>query len=185
MAVHTIKWSYNIYGAGSPKLATYLEGTSETFKAGSPVIYDDSEDGVVELAVTSGVPDARTMLGIALTDATNVTSSFTDIVVLIPSPGDVFETCLASAENASLAPTADIRGENMDLVKLTSTYLAQAKAAAGTEWALDNSETRWAKVIDLHPQDVALRGSIASLTTGDRVLFRFLSSVTDAVGRQA
>jgi hypothetical protein len=185
MAVHTIKWSYNIYGAGSPKIVSYLEGTSETFKVGSPVIYDNSEDGVVALAQSSGVPDARTFLGIALDDATNVTSSFATIAVLIPSPGDVFETCLASAEGTSLAPTADIRGTNMDIIEVTTGYLAQAKAAAGTEWALDDSETRWVKVIDLHPQDIALRGSIASLTTGDRVLFRFLASVLDAAGSQA
>ena len=173
----TLEWVKN--DRGTPALIrTYPEGASETFKKGAPVIYDDSEDGVVEIAVSSGVPSAQTMLGFALQDASGTTG--TDIDVLIPQDGDVFSAALLSDQDTLVAPASDgVYGEPFGLIKMSST------AGAGTEWGVDNGNTNWVLVIDYDPRDVARRGGISSLTAGDRVLFRVLGTIIDSTGRQA
>jgi hypothetical protein len=176
---HTIQYQYNVFGAGNPQIVEALEGTSETFKKGALVLYDDSEDGWVIVPSTNGVPDAQAMFGIALKDATNVTSSFATIPVLVPRPGDVFSAAVASDLDTLAAPGIDKRGDLAGLIFLSST------AGAGTEVAVDSGNTNWVRIQDLHPQDVARRGGISSLAAGDRVLFTFLGAVIDSNGTQA
>ena len=175
----TIEWVRNDHSpSAGPMIRTYPEGDTETFKRGAFVIYDDSEDGIVEVTRSSGVPSAATMLGIALEDATG--TSDTDIDVLIPTDGDVFSAVLASDQDTLVAPAADgVYGELFSIVKLSTT------GGAGTEYAVYTGATDWVKVIDYDPRDIARRGAIASLVAGDRVLFRILGSVIDAAGRQA
>lgn len=173
----TIEWVKN--DRGTPALIrTYPEGSSETFKKGAPVIYDDSEDGVVEITVSSGVPSAQTMLGIALQDASGTAA--TDIDVLIPQDGDVFSAALLSDQDTLVAPADDgVYGELFGIIKMSST------AGAGTEWGVDNGNTNWVRVLDYDRRDTTRRNGIANLVAGDRVLFSFLGTIIDSTGRQA
>jgi hypothetical protein len=158
---------------------TYAEGASETFKKGNPVIYDDSEDGVVAIGHSSGVPSAQTMLGIALQDATGTTGS--DIDVLIVQPADVFSASLASDETTLVAPAADgVEGELFGIIKL-----AAGAGGDATEWAVDTGNTNWVRVIDYDYRDIGRRGGKANLVAGDRVLFQFLGAIIDSAGHQA
>lgn len=191
MALHTIEWVTNVYGA-QRQIRTYPEGDSETFKKGSPVIYDDSEDGVVAIADTSGVPDAQTMIGIALEDASGTSDE--DLDVLIVQPGDVFSGMLASDEDTAVAPARDnVIGELFGIIKVTTSYTAgtdrNSQTAAGTEWAVDTGNTNWVRVIDYDYRDLQRVGgtaaSVGSLQAADRVLFQFLGSIIDSAGHQA
>ena len=163
---------------GKYRVRTYPEGDSATFKRGALVIYDDSEDGVNEVAVTAGVPGAQTFIGVALQDASG--TSDTDIDVLIPTDDDVFSAPLASDQDTLVAPAADgVYGELFGLIKLSAT------GGTGTEWVVDTGNTNWVKVVDYDPRDVARRAGIANLAAGDRVLFRFLGAVIDSAGHRA
>lgn len=175
----TIEWVRNASSpSAGPMVRTYAEGASETFKKGNPVIYDDSEDGVVAIGHSSGVPSAQTMLGIALQDATGVTGS--DIDVLIPTDSDIFSAALASDQDTLVIPAADgVDGELFGIIKLSTT------GGAGTEWAVDTGNTNWVAVVDYDYRDIARRGGKANLAAGDRVLFRFLGTIIDSAGRQA
>lgn len=178
----TIAWVKNETGK-PPLIREYLEGTSEQFLKGDLVIMDRSEDGVVALGNSSGVPSARTFLGIAMVDASNVTSGFKGIPVLIPQAGDVFSAGLASAEGTAVVPDEDDRGKAYGLIKTTSGYDAKLP------FVVDNANTDWVKVIDLHPQDVQRLGgqfpdSIPTMDAASRVLFQFLSAVVGVDGSQ-
>lgn len=163
---------------GKYRVRTYPEGDSETFKKGALLIYDDSEDGVVEVTTSSGVPSAQTFIGIALQDASGVSDA--DVDVLIPTDDDVFSAPLASDQDTLVAPAADgVYGELFGIIKLSAT------GGTGTEYVVDTGNTNWVKVIDYDPRDVARRNGIANLAAGDRVLFRFLGAVIDSAGRQA
>lgn len=173
----TLKWVKNVYGGG----AIYRrqpEGDSETYKKGAPVEMDASEDGLVELARTSGVPDNQTMYGIAQEDASNGTDN-PEVDVLVPRPGDIFECSLASDEDTVVQPTIDHVGDLVGIIKLSAT------GGAGTEYVADTGNSNWAKIIDLHPQDVERRGGRGSLVAGDRVLIQFLGAILDSAGSQA
>lgn len=171
---HTLTWRYNVYGGGAI-FRRVPEGDSETFSKGSLLHFDESEDGVVEVARTAGVPDAQTMYSIAVEDANNNTDN-AEMDVLIPRPGDVFSAPLASDEDTLVAPTIDFIGDLVGIIKLSST------GGDGTEYAADSGNTNWAKVIDLDPQDVEKRDGRANLQAGDRVLIQFLGAVLDSDG---
>ena len=173
----TLKWAYNVNGMGDI-VKTQPEGDSETYKQGTPVVMDASEDGLVELARTAGVPDNQTMYGLALKDAANGTDN-PDVDVRIPRPGDVYECSLASDEDTISAPTIDNIGDLVGIIKLSST------GGEGVEYVADSGNTNWAKIIDVHRQDVARRGGIGSLAAGDRVLIQFLDSILNSAGSQA
>jgi len=178
----TIQWVKSESGK-PPLIREYLEGSSETFKKGDLVIMDRSEDGVVALAGTNGVPTARTFLGIAMDDASNVTSGFKSIPVLLPQGSDVFSAAVASDEDTAVTPTADDRGKAFGLIKTSSTYDAKLP------FVVDNAQTNWVKVVDIHPQDVQRLGgqfpdSIPTLDSATRLLFQFLSSVLVVDGSQ-
>lgn len=180
-AKHTIEWVRNEHG-NPPVIRQFPEGASETFKRGNPVIYDDSEDGIVAITVSSGVPSAQTMLGLALEDASGTTGTFLD--VLIPTDGDIFSASLLSDQDTLVAPAQDgVYGELFGIIKMSTT------AGAGTEWGVDNGNTNWVSVIDYDYRDVAARGGTsklaANMSAGDRVLFRFLGTIIDSTGRQA
>lgn len=177
----SLEWVKNSRGV-PPLIRTYPEGTSETFKKGAPVIYDDSENGVVEITVSAGVPSAQTMLGIALQDASGTNG--TDIDVLIPTDDDVFSAWLASDQDTLVAPAQDgVYGELFGLIKGSTTL------GAGTEWGVDTGNTNWVVVLDYDYRDVARRGGTANLVSGmsagDRVLFRFLGTIIDGAGHQS
>ena len=173
-----LEWVSGPSGIAS-RIKTYPEGDSATFKKGALVIYDDSEDGVNEIAVSSGQPTlANGWLGIALQDASGVSDA--DVDVLIPSRDDVFSAPIASDQDTLVAPAADgVYGEIFGVIKLSAT------GGTGTEWVLDSgSADDFAKVIDYDYRDVARRGGIANLVAGDRVLFRFLAAALDVTGRR-
>lgn len=178
----TINWVKNANGT-PPLIRDYVEGTSEAFVKGDLVIYDQSENGVVALAGTSGVPTARTFLGIAMADANNVTSGFATIPVLLPQGSDVFSAAVASDENTAVTPTIDDIGQAYGLIKTTSTY------DSNLPFVLDNANTNWVKVIDVHPQDNQRLGgegpTIATLESTTRLLFQFLSSILVVDANQA
>jgi hypothetical protein len=175
---HTLKWVKNVYGGGAI-YKTQPEGTSETYKKGAPLEMDASEDGLVELTLSNGVPDNQTIYGIAQEDATNVTSSFPDVDVLIPRPGDIFSCSLASDQDTLVAPTIDHIGDLVGVIKLSTT------GGDGTEYVADTGNTNWFKIIDVDRQDVARRGGIGSLSAGDRVWVQFLGAILDSAGSQA
>jgi len=165
----TIAWYSNVHGAPS-RIVTVPEGTSQTFSKGDLVIYDTSDDGVVIIADTAGVPDAQDFYGIALQDASGTDG--TDIDVLVPQAGDLFEASLASAESTEVAPVRSaVTGQPYGLIQMTT-----------GEYVVDNGNVNWVKVLGLHPADAQLRQSKTTLSAGDRVIFKFLESVLDNAG---
>lgn len=174
---HTLKWRYNVYGGGAI-YKSKPEGDSESYKKGAPLVMDASEDGLVELARTAGVPDNQTMYGVATKDGVNDTANL-DVDVLIPRPGDVFSCSLASDQDTLVLPTIDHIGDLVGIIKLSTT------GGAGTEYVADTGNTNWAKIIDFDPQDVERRGGVGSLVAGDRVLIQFLGAILDSAGSQA
>lgn len=78
-----------------------LEADSQTFDAGD-LVYSNSG------AITVVASDGQTVLGIALKDATNVTSGNVEIPVQIIRPGDVVRMHLTSGGTAALSSTATL-----------------------------------------------------------------------------
>ncbi len=176
---HTIKWSKNVNGGGAIYM-DFPEGDSQTYIKGTPLIFDISASGVVEVGTSSGPMSAATLLGIATKDGANVTTNKL-VTVLIPRVSDIFEAAISSDQDTLAAPVEADLGESYNLQLLTST------AAAGGEYAVDNGDesTVVVKVVGYHPQDLERRGGlVASLAAGDRVLFQFVSNALDT-GSQA
>lgn len=170
---YTLKWVKNVYGGGA-FYQEYPEGDSESYKKGAIVVYDESEDGIAEVARTSGVPDFQHILGLAQEDASGTSDQIQDIQ--IPRPGDVFEASVASDQDTVVAPTLDMVGDRVGLIKLSST------GGAGTEYVVHSGASNWAKIINVNPVDVERRGGVGNLSAGDRVLIQFLSTVLEADG---
>ncbi len=170
---YALKWVKNVYGGGA-FYQEYPEGDTETYAKSSIVVYDESEDGIVEVAVTSGVPDLQHILGLAMEDASGTSDQIQD--VLIPRPGDVFECSIASDQDTVVAPTLDMVGDRVGIILLSST------GGKGDEYVAHSAATNWAKIINVHPADVERRGGVGSLVAGDRVLIQFLSTVLEADG---
>lgn len=180
MAYQRLRWVGNEKGTPA-HIETYAEGTSETFKAGDLVIYDQSENGIVGLTATSGVPDTVAFLGIALQDASGTAATAID--VLIPNSDDIFSAILCSAIDTTVAPDHDNIGELDSLVKNTSTL-------DSVYGVLEGGTNDWVKIIKLDPQDQARQGidpwaATQTGTAGDRVYFKFLTSALDGAGVQA
>ena len=177
-----IEWVKNDGGTG-PCIREYPEGTSETFKKGAPVVFDRSEDGVVEMPLTAGVPDSQAMLGIALKDATGTAGAV--IPVLLPRSGDVFKASVASAQATAVAPVADDRGQLYGIIK-------RSTGTPAGQYVVDTGNTTWVKVIDINPEDIIKRGgdlvaaAIPTMTSDeDGLIFRFLETVLAKSGTQA
>ena len=171
----TLTWVKN--SRGTPALIRLIpEGAGETYKKGALLLYDESEDGVVETGRAAGVPTTQLVLGIALQDASGVQG--TDQDVLIPTADDIFVAALASDQDTVTAPGIDFIGDAVGLIKLSST------GGAGTEYVVDSGNVNWGRVIGLYGPDQEKRGGILSTTfvAGDRVLFQFLSSVVTSDG---
>ena len=176
---YPIEWVYNEGGVG-PLIREYPERTSESFLRGALVIYDRGEDGVVEVARTSGVPNDQNFLGIALRAATGTAGSV--IPVLIPRSGDVFKASKASAEGTDVAPETDDRGQLYGIIKRTTGH-----------YVVDSALTTHVKVIDINPEDLAKRGldpfvvqaTTAFVAGNDGLIFRFQEAVLDNAGTQA
>lgn len=178
--IRGIEWMPSYSGSDTPFIVILPEAASQTFKAGTLVVYDQSLNGVKAVANTSGVPDAQTFTGIARHDASGTTAD--PVEVQIPRPNDVFAAALASAENTFVAPDDDNRFALFGLIEMD--------AANGSVYALDEGNTDWARGAGLMVQDLNFRGkspteNISGMSTGDRLLFYFLTSVTDAVGQVA
>lgn len=175
---HTINYVKNVYGGGA-LYRRLPEGASESYKKGALLHYDLSENGIVEVARTSGAVSAATMYGIAREDASGTTATEQD--VLIPRPGDIFSASLASDQDTPVAPDIDNVGQTYGIVKLSTT------GGAGTEYVVNEGDTSTVlvKVIDLDPRDVEKRGDRSSLVAGDRVLFQFINSVLSSDGNVA
>lgn len=180
MATQPIKWVGNSKGTPA-HILTFPEGTGESFIKGDLVIYDRSENGLVALTATSGVPDTVAFTGIALEDAS--ATAATPIDVLIPTTDDIFSAVLCSAQNTPVAPDEDNIGQLYSLVK-------QSGSLDNVYAVLEGGTDDWVLVERLDPQDQA-RGGIdpwgANVTgsSGDRVYFRFIAAALDAVGTQA
>jgi hypothetical protein len=180
MAYLPLRWVGN--GNGTPEhIETYAEGTSETFLSGDLVIYDQSENGVVALTATSGVPDTVAFLGIARTAASGTPGTAID--VLIPNAGDIFSAILCSAVDTTVAPDHDNIGQLYSLVKNGSTL-------DSVYGVLEGGTDDWVKVINLDRQDQARQAidpwaATQTGTAGDRVYFQFLTAALDGSGTQA
>jgi hypothetical protein len=187
----TLEWVDSSDGT-QPVVKIYAEGTSETFNAGDLVIYDASEDGVVEIAQGDGgvfgdstddeVADVSAFLGIALTAATGTSGS--QIEVLIPRPQDIFAAVMFATDFTTMsAPVIDDIGTLVDFIKADTANNFTVGVLRGTNAGL------FAKVIDICRQDTELRGGAVgnepTYSAGDRVLVKFQSSILDAAGYQA
>jgi len=176
MANPRIQWEKNESGKPA-QIINYPEGTSETFAAFDLVVFDRSEDGVVALPNTGGVPTDQSVLGIALIKASGTQG--TPIPVLIPTANDVFSCAVSNnSQTAFTAPAGDDRGRLYGLIKMTD---------GNAPFAVDINTTTWVKVIDVHPQDVANRGkdpmsTLADMTARDRLTWKFQEAVLDNAG---
>lgn len=180
MATQPLKWVGNEKGTPA-HVETYAEGTSESFIKGDLVIYDRSENGVVALTATSGVPDTVAFLGIALEDATTTAGSPID--VLIPNHDDIFSAVLCSAQNTLVAPDHDNIGQLYSLVK-------NSGSLSNVYGVVEGGTDDFVKIIRLDPQDQARQGidpwaATQTGTAGDRVYFKFLATAIDSSGTQA
>lgn len=182
MATQPIKWVGNERGTPA-HYETYAEAstTTQTFIKGDLVIYDVSENGIVAVPQTSGVPDAVAFLGIAAEDATGTAGSPID--VLIPNADDIFSAILCSAQNTPVAPDHDNIGQLNDLVK-------QSGSLDNVYAVVEGGTRDWVKIIRLDPQDQARQGidpwaATQTGSSGDRVYFKFLTSAIDSTGTQA
>lgn len=190
MALFTIEWVKNVSGADKYQTEVLPEGASESFKKGTPVAYDLSENGVVELSLSSGEQNTVGMYGIALEDATGTTAS--PLEILVPQPGDVFSAMIGSDEDTLVAPDIDNYGELGELVRFsTSASDADSVSADGSEYGIHEGAggSDSVKIISIDPRDVQRRGYELPVTSsqtyqaGDRVLFKFVN--TDTTGQQA
>ena len=174
-----LRWVHNSRGVPA-RVETYPEGTSETFKTGDLVTFDLSEDGLVSLPMTSGVPTSDRFLGIAMTDASGTAGTAID--VLIPQPDDVFSAAIASAVDTAIAPLPDHRGALYAVILMDSSN--------NSVYAVYTTGTEWVKVFGYDRQDAARRGidpwgQSWTGTAGDRVYFSFLTSCLDAIGQES
>jgi len=180
MATQPLRWVGNENGTPA-HVVTYAEGTSESFIKGDLVIYDRSENGIVSLTATSGVPDSVAFIGIALEDASGTAA--TPIDVLIPNSDDIFSAILCSAQNTPVAPDHDNIGQLYSLVK-------QSGSLDNVYAVLEGGTDDWVKVTRLDPQDQARQGidpwaATQTGSSGDRVYFKFLTAALDGSGTQA
>lgn len=91
---------------GGPLVRKYKEANSQTFKAGQPVYLNSSGD-----ALTAVESDGVVLLGIAKSDATNVTSGHSLIPVEVIRPGDEYEIDVYTGGSVDAATTAML-GQN-------------------------------------------------------------------------
>ena len=158
-----------------PQVQTKAEGTSEIFVKGDLLIYDLSENGMVRVGHSSGVPTNPAVYGIALSDSTGTAGSPID--VLIPTLSDIFSATLGTSETVLEAPDQDNVGERAGLILMDTNN--------NSVWAVDSGTATHVSIVAIHPQDLArLGGAPGDATTptmaaGDRVLFRFISAVLD------
>jgi hypothetical protein len=160
MAVYTIEWRRKL-GGGLPSVQTFDEGSTETFAKGAPVIYDVSEDGLVEATAA-----ATDMLGIAYETASG--TSGTELDVLIPDDSDVFSaTISATGANSTAVHASTNFGKAFGLLKST-------ESGETTKWTVNASDTTNVRVVVLGVDPKDTEG-----TSGGRVLFRFISTAYD------
>jgi hypothetical protein len=158
MAVYTIEWQSRL-GGGVPGVRSFDEGTSETFNKGAPVIYDVSEDGIVEATAA-----ATDMLGIALEDASGTAG--TELDVLVPTDNDIFSaTISATGANSTAVHASNRLGRPFGLLKST-------ESGETTKWTVNASDTTNVRVVV-----TGLDSRDTEATSGGRVLFRFISTV--------
>lgn len=175
-----IKWVGNANGSPG-RFVTKAEGTSETFAKGDLVVYDISENGVVGLTASNGVPDAVEFLGIAQEAASGTAG--TPIEIQIPRHDDLFTATLCSGEDTLVAPDQDNVGQLGGLIKMDSNN--------NSVYAVDEGTATHVKIEGINGQDLTrLGGSPGDATTptmaaGDRVVFRFLAAALDGDGGQA
>ena len=192
----TIEWVGNIAGAERYNSVTFPEASgTAAYKKGAPLTYDLSADGVDEVPLSTGVPSAAAMLGLALQDAVGTTNADQD--VLLPTPGDIFSAMVSNDVATLIAPVTDHRGVLMGIQQLTASATSAAAAnaagtalaASATEYALDSATTDWARVITIDPRSIARAGGsvpvLPTLATGDRLTFNFLGAVLDADGQDS
>lgn len=176
--VQGIEWVKNESGKPA-QIIPYPEGTGETFKKGALVIFDRSEDGVVEVTLAAGVPSDQNFLGIALKDASGTQG--TEIPVLIPTANDVFSAELSNnSQTVFTAPAGDDRGQNYGLIKMS----------VSLKFVVDKNASTWVKVLDVDPRDVAKEqadplSALTAMKVNQRLTFKFLESVLDNPGSQA
>lgn len=186
----SLEW-HGASDGSQPVIRLYPEGTSETFKKGDLVVFDQSENGLVVVPQGDGgvygdtgtaddeVADVYTMLGIALEDASGTAGTL--LQVLIPRPNDFFTCVLFSTDNTTIvAPDIDNIGNAVDLIKGDSNN----NLVTGV---LENNTGTWGQIVDINPQDTSARGgtigaTLPTYSAGDRVVFRFFPSALSATG---
>lgn len=163
MAVYGINWVRR-QGGGVPEVINYAEGASQTYKAGQPLVFDTSLEGV-KLASVGTVA----FVGIALKDATGTTGA--EAPVLVPTTADVF-TATISASGANLAAAHDQNNVNRLLGWIASTETDNTAKITIDE---DNGTNHWVKV-----QKVYTDGNEPEGTAGGRVYFNFIAAAIDS-----
>ena len=176
-----------------PIVRLYSEGTSETFVKGDLVIYDASENGIVQVTQGDGgvygdsdddeVANGTAHLGIAMEDASGTAGTL--LSVLLPRPQDFFSAVLFSTDNTTIAaPDTDNIGTSVDFIKGDTNNNAVTGVLEGTTAGI------WANIVGISEQDVLFRGGtpgqgMETMSAGDRVIVRFQPSALSAEGYQA
>lgn len=183
----TLKWVKSLDGS-PPDYRLYPEEASQTFVTGAPLRFDGTSGEVEELTEAGGGDNeasALELLGFAANDASGTAGSLVN--VLIPRPMiDVFEAPLFTSDAGDTldTPVVGFLGQHVGIVRTDGT---PATYTDNEEWGLitgEASTNSWVRIIDFHPQDVALRGgdatAVPTFSAGDRMLCVFLSAVFDA-----
>lgn len=105
-----------LYAQGSHEVKEYQEADSQSFKIGEFVYLSSG-------LATEVATDGTTVLGMALADATNVTSGHIQIPVLLAKPDTVFSMSCVSDGTAAATAAAYI-GENYGIYGDTSNSIA-------------------------------------------------------------
>jgi hypothetical protein len=168
-------------GQSGGSIVALPEGTSETFKKGALVAYDLSENGIVEVGRSSGVPTIESCFGIALEDASGTAAA--DVEILIPSADAEFVCAVATDADTMLAPALDMLGAAVGIVKLSTTGGAGTEYVAVYAATFDESDLEWARCVRFYGPDVEKRGGYAAtFTAGDRIVIRFGARAFMGVG---
>lgn len=143
--------AYTISG-GAPQIQWYKEGTSQSFKAGQPVVKSSQ-------VVTACTSDATSILGIAVADATGTTNA--DCPVYVANRDTIFEGNVYHSTPASAVTAETVKETKWAL------YVASNKGHVDIE---DSSHDA-IQVLDISPKDAL--GDIYG-----RVHFMFLEAAS-------
>ena len=174
-------------GGGRPKVKSFPEAASQTFKAGELIILGTATDKGNEVKVASDNPTTAIVVGIAVHDATQTEgthASGSGVQGQMGNAGSlglgvtggltkgIVQVWLAGRDNLFVAHTLDTQAiDNNDIGK----QFGFEKDTTNKVWRVDNTDTsnKSVQIVDLFDNDADVNG---------RYVFKFLGAVNVLYG---